>query len=42
LWLSPPEAESLLMLSVASPVTVGPVEQDHFMKLGEFIRSYRG
>ena len=41
LWLTPREAESLLVLCVASPVTAGPVEQDLFMKLGEFFRSYR-
>ena len=41
LWLTPREAESLLVLCVASPVTAGPVEQDLFMKLGEFFHSCR-
>ena len=41
LWLTRREAESLLVLCAASPVSVGPGEQDLFMKLGDFFRSTR-
>ncbi len=39
LWLTPREAESLLVLCVASPVSAGPAEQYLFQKLGDFFRS---
>ena len=39
LWLTQREAESLLVLCAASPVSAGPGEQDLFLKLGEFFRS---
>jgi len=39
LWLTQREAESLLVLCVASPVSAGAVEQDLFQKLGDFFRS---
>lgn len=40
LWLTPREAESLLVLCAVSPVSVGPLEQDLFVKLGDFFRSH--
>ena len=40
LWLTPREAESLLVLCVASPVSAGPTEQDLFQKLGDYFRSH--
>ena len=40
LWLTPREAESLLVLCAASPVSAGPGEQDLFQKLGDFFRSH--
>ncbi len=39
LWLTQREAESLLVLCAASPVSVGACEQDLFVKLGDFFRS---
>lgn len=36
LWLTPSEAEALLVLCVASPATAGPGEQDLFAKLGNY------
>ena len=39
LWLTPREAEALLVLCAASPVSVGPGEQDLFIKLGDFFRT---
>ena len=39
LWLTAREAESLLVLCAASPVSAGPAEQDLFQKLGDFFRS---
>jgi len=41
LWLTPREAESLLMLCAASPVSAGPGEQDLFLKLGDYFRLHR-
>ena len=41
LWLTPREAETLLVLCTASPVSGGPGEQDLFVKLGDFFRSNR-
>jgi hypothetical protein len=42
LWLTQGEAESLLMLCVASPIAAGASEHELFMKLGDLYRSYRG
>ena len=41
LWLTLHEAEALLVLCAASPVSAGPDEHDLFMKLGDFFRSCR-
>jgi hypothetical protein len=41
LWLTFHEAETLLVLCAASPVSAGPGEHDLFMKLGDFFRSSR-
>ena len=40
LWLTLREAESLLVLCIASPVSVGPTEQELFLKLGDYFRSH--
>lgn len=41
LWLTPREAEALLVLCAASPVSAGPGEQDLFVKLGDYFRLHR-
>ena len=40
LWLTSREAEALLVLCAASPVSAGPGEQYLFQKLGDFFRSH--
>ena len=41
LWLTPREAEALLVLCVASPINGGSGEQELFAKLGDFFRLHR-
>lgn len=40
LWLTQREAEALLVLCAASPISAGPGEQELFVKLGDYFRAH--